>query len=706
MSVATVPLNPSPNVMSSLAGSRLHGATAATHGLPREYEVLPRLAGAMTNCAPSEVATEVADLLRPFASFECLDIVAVEEDRAEVLWHSVAGTQLLPGDVPIEQTKMWWVYQHQQPLCIADWSGDDRFAARREALRRLGCEYQSLCCIPLRTSRQRLGVLRLASLRPNNFSEDQVRFLHSVADQLAVAMSERLSRRLLRRAESELEVSQARFELIMSVVNRAVSTEDLGEILVEVTANTRRILDCDLAVMALFDRGKGGLKIDAIEAVNPSFIADEEIRSKLAARLDRIVLNAKNGEPWTGHVECLDEIVSPAGAKHGGPTEACVIPILARGQVLGSMALSQSQGKRFTRDEVAFVSHVGAQVALAIELAIVNSELQERREAFGSESVYLKTEISPDMNFEGVVGKSACLGRVLREVEIVAPTDSGVLILGETGTGKELIARAVHDRSSRRHQNFIKVNCAAIPSGLLESELFGHEKGAFTGAIMRKAGRFEVADKGTIFLDEVGDIPLDLQPKLLRVLQEQEFERLGSNRTQQVDVRVIAATHRDLKQMVDNGQFRSDLYYRLNVFPVTIPPLRDRAEDVPILVRYYVEKYARRMSRRIDEIPTSTMEALCNYCWPGNVRELQNFIERAVVVSEGQVLQPPLSDLEQSQKSKLGTLEEVEREHVLHALREAQWVIGGPSGAAARLGMKRTTLAYRIRKLKIPRKPQ
>jgi formate hydrogenlyase transcriptional activator len=706
MSVATVPLNPSPNVMSSLAGAQLHGATAARHGLPREYEVLPRLAGAMASCAPNEVATEVADLLRPFASFECLDIVAVEEDRAEVLWHSVAGTQLLPGDVPIEQTKMWWVYQHQQPLCIADWSGDDRFAARREALRRLGCEYQSLCCIPLRTSRQRLGVLRVASLRPNNFSEDQVRFLHSVADQLAVAMSERLSRRLLRRAESELEVSQARFELIMSVVNRAISEEDLGEVLVEVTANTRRILDCDLAVMALFDRGKGGLKIDAIEAVNPHFIADEEIRSKLAARLDRIVLNAENGEPWTGHVEYLDEIVSPAGAKHGGPTEACVIPILARGQVLGSLALTQSQGKRFARDEVAFVSHVGAQLALAIELAIVNSELQERRQAFSQESVYLKTEISPEMNFEGVVGKSACLGRVLREVEIVAPTDSGVLILGETGTGKELIARAVHDRSSRRHQNFVKVNCAAIPSGLLESELFGHEKGAFTGAIMRKAGRFEVADKGTIFLDEVGDIPLDLQPKLLRVLQEQEFERLGSTRTQQVDMRVIAATHRDLKQMVDNGQFRSDLYYRLNVFPVTIPPLRDRAEDVPILVRHYAEKYARRMGRRIEEISTSTMEALCNYCWPGNVRELQNFIERAVILSQGQVLQAPLSDLEQSQKSKLGTLEEVEREHVLHALREAHWVIGGPSGAAARLGMKRTTLAYRIRKLKIPRKPQ
>ena len=705
MSLATVAFTPSPNLMSGLAYLLVDGATAARDAVPREYEALARIAAAVTNCAPKEVATKVAELLRPFASFECLEIVALEEDRAEVLWHSAAGTQLPPGDVPIEQTKMWWVYQQQQPLCIGDWSGDDRFAARREALRRLGCEYQSLCCIPIRTSRQRLGVLRVASLRPNNFSDNQVRFLYSVADQLAVAMSERLSRKLLRRAESELEVRDARFELIISVVNRVISAEDLGEVLIEVTAKTRRILDCDLAVMALFDKGKGGLKIDAIEAVNPGFIADEEIRSKLTASLDRIVLSAKNGKPWTGYVEGLDEIISTAEAKHAEQTEACVIPILARGQVLGSMALVRSQGKRFNADEVAFVSHVGAQLAMAIELAIVNGELKELRQDFGQENVYLKGEISPEMNFEGVVGKSAGLGRVLKELEIVAPTDSGVLILGETGTGKELIARAVHDRSSRRHQNFVKVNCAAIPSGLLESELFGHEKGAFTGAIMRKAGRFEVADKGTIFLDEVGDIPLDLQPKLLRVLQEHEFERLGSTRTQQVDVRVIAATHRDLKQMVDNGQFRSDLYYRLNIFPLTIPPLRDRAEDIPILVRYYLEKYARRMSRRVEDISTSAMEALCNYCWPGNVRELQNFIERAVILSQGQVLQAPLSDLEQSQKSKLGTLEEVEREHVLHALREAHWVIGGPNGAAARLGMKRTTLAYRIRKLKIPRKP-
>jgi formate hydrogenlyase transcriptional activator len=283
------------------------------------------------------------------------------------------------------------------------------------------------------------------------------------------------------------------------------------------------------------------------------------------------------------------------------------------------------------------------------------------------------------------------------------------LIQGETGTGKELIAQAIHNRSGRRDRPFVRVNCAAIPSGLLESELFGHEKGAFTGAIMRKPGRFEVADKGTLFLDEVGDIPMELQSKLLRVLQEREFERLGSSRTQQVDVRVVAATHRDLKQMVDDGTFRSDLYYRLHVFPLTVPPLRDRQEDIPVIVRHFVDKYARRMNRCIDAIPTKTMEAFTKYCWPGNVRELQNFVERAVILSPGSSLRAPLEDLTQERAkvagTNLSTLEEMEREHVLRALRESNWVTGGPKGAAVRLGMKRTTLAYRIRKLGISCRP-
>jgi len=311
--------------------------------------------------------------------------------------------------------------------------------------------------------------------------------------------------------------------------------------------------------------------------------------------------------------------------------------------------------------------------------------------------------------FEGIVGRSSALQRVLREVAIVAPTDSGVLILGETGTGKELIARAIHNLSGRRDRSFVKLNCAAIPSGLLESELFGHERGAFTGAIMRKAGRFEVADKGTLFLDEVGDIALELQPKLLRVLQEHEFERLGSTRTQQVDVRVVAATHRDLKQMVEEGKFRSDLYYRLHVFPLSVPPLRERREDIPCLVRHFVDTCSRRMNRRIETIPSQVMEDLGRYSWPGNVRELQNFIERAVILSPGSVLLPPLIELKQAPvqmpSPELNTLQEIEREHLLRAVRAANWVLGGPNGAAARLGMKRTTLAYRIRKLNISLRP-
>jgi formate hydrogenlyase transcriptional activator len=323
---------------------------------------------------------------------------------------------------------------------------------------------------------------------------------------------------------------------------------------------------------------------------------------------------------------------------------------------------------------------------------------------------YLADEPSSETGFEQIVGRSAALRRVLREVEVVAPTDSGVLIQGETGTGKELIAQAVHNRSGRRDRALVKVNCAAIPSGLLESELFGHEKGAFTGAIMRKPGRFELADKGTLFLDEVGDIPLELQAKLLRVLQEHEFERLGSTRTQQVDVRVIAVTHRDLKQMVEEGTFRSDLYYRVHVFPLTVPPLRDRREDIPLIVRHLVGKFSQRMNRHIETISPRTMEALRDYAWPGNIRELQNFIERAVILSPGTSLRAPLDELTQEtvkrSEAQFSTLEEMQREHVLRALKASNWVTGGPRGAAAKLGMKRTTLTYRIHKLGIPVRPQ
>jgi formate hydrogenlyase transcriptional activator len=348
---------------------------------------------------------------------------------------------------------------------------------------------------------------------------------------------------------------------------------------------------------------------------------------------------------------------------------------------------------------------VASQVAIALENALEFSELSESRERLAEEGLYLRDEIRTEHQFEDILGNSQGLNQVLHQVETVAPNETTVLIQGETGTGKELIARAIHGLSSRRDNIFVKLNCAAIPLGLLESELFGHERGAFTGAIARKVGRFEIADKGTLFLDEVGDIPLELQPKLLRVLQEQEFERLGGTRSIRTDVRLIAATNRDLSKMVEQGQFRADLYYRLNVFPIMIPPLRERREDIPILVRYFVDKYAKAMNRKIERIPASVMDAIVRYSWPGNIRELQNFMERAVILSEGQVLRPPMGELRESKgrPSSSATLKDVEQKYILQVLRECGWTLGGPHGAAARLGIPRTTLIYRMRRLGIRR---
>jgi formate hydrogenlyase transcriptional activator len=333
-------------------------------------------------------------------------------------------------------------------------------------------------------------------------------------------------------------------------------------------------------------------------------------------------------------------------------------------------------------------------------------EIAQLRDKLAEEKLYLEGEIRSKINFEEIVGESPALKRVLAQAKTVAASDASVLILGETGTGKELIARAIHRMSPRKDNNFIKVNCAAIPTGLLESELFGHEKGAFTGALMRKLGRVELADKGTLFLDEIGDISLDLQPKLLRVLQDEEFERLGSTRTIAVDVRIISATNRNLSECVMQRQFRSDLFYRLNVFPIRMPSLRERQKDIPLLVRYFVQKFARRMGRHIDTISSETMNALMNWEWPGNVRELENFMERSVILSEGPVLRAPLAELRPDTdhaKPAESTLAKVEREHILRVLRDAGGVVAGPHGAAARLGMKRTTLQSRMRKMGIVR---
>jgi formate hydrogenlyase transcriptional activator len=390
----------------------------------------------------------------------------------------------------------------------------------------------------------------------------------------------------------------------------------------------------------------------------------------------------------------------------------CGVPLMIANRRIGVLGLASSEPDAFRHFKLQFMQRSPDAASVAGNLYAGESPTGHDCER-EKETCYMEEQVRPEDKFEDIIGRSASLRAVFDQVGIVAPTNSTVLILGETGTGKELIARAIHNRSSRRSRAFVRVNCAAIPSGLLESELFGHERGAFTGAIARKIGRFELANGGTLFLDEIGDIPPELQPKLLRVLQEQEFERLGSTQTTRVDVRIVAATSRDLPQMVANREFRSDLYYRLNVFPLRLPALRERSEDMPLLVRHFVDLYAKRMNKPVERVPEEVMEVLLTHPWPGNVRELQNFIERAVILSPGKVLRPPLAELKQSDDGldvsgqtaapRAMTLKDAEREHVLQALAETNWVVGGPKGAAARLGLQRTTLISKMQRLGISR---
>ena len=419
----------------------------------------------------------------------------------------------------------------------------------------------------------------------------------------------------------------------------------------------------------------------------------------------------RTGKPWTGNTSDVlqlgvkDDPIIPEGLKAG-----CMLPLVSRNRVLGLLGLGRREENAFSQVDIGFLAQVASQIAIAVENALEYGQITEAKERLAEQKFYLEDEIRLEHNFEEIIGNSPRLKAVLESIRIVAPADSTVLIQGETGTGKEMIARAIHNLSPRKGQAFVKVNCAAIPLGLLESDLFGHEKGSFTGAIAQKIGRFELAHKGTLFLDEVGDIPLELQPKLLRVLQEQEFERLGSTRIQRVDVRLLAATNGSLTQMVAEKKFRSDLYYRLKVFPIDVPPLRDRREDIPLLVRYFANKYARRMGKQIKSIPKETMDALSRYSWPGNIRELQNLMERAALLSTGPSLRVPLAEILAdsglSPVSGDNALKQAEREQIVRALRESNWVVGGARGAAARLGLKRTSLAYKMQKLRISRPPQ
>ena len=528
--------------------------------------------------------------------------------------------------------------------------------------------------------------------------------------------------------EVELQRQNERLRLLLDLTNKITSNLDLREVVRATSANVREVMLGDLVSVALFDKVSGKLRVYALDFSNSPEIVKEGTLISLTGPA-RIAFESL--KPTIASTSNLDDFAPEIQAPLAflvEPKTVCHIPLVNRARALGLLTIGRTSERLYDADEIQFLCQVGGQIAIAIENALAYEEISRLKDKLKEEKLYLEEEFRSEMGFERIIGSSAAIKHVLQLVETVGPSDSTVLLLGETGTGKELIARAIHERSRRKERTFVKLNCAAIPTGLLESELFGHEKGAFTGAITQKVGRMELADQGTLFLDEVGDIPTEIQPKLLRALQEREFERLGSTHTRKVNMRLVAATNRDLEKMVADREFRNDLYYRLNVFPIRIPPLRDRKEDIPLLVGYFVQKCAKQMQKRIASIPVSVMKGLTAWDWPGNIRELENFVERAVILTRGKSLEAPLAELRKSKKDepvqasapksdddiarivretiasmkgKSAQSEHARRQHdeIVRVLTECKGRVGGADGAAVRMGVSRTTLISRMKRL-------
>jgi formate hydrogenlyase transcriptional activator len=654
-----------------------------------------------------ELFRDLAQRLPQIVPFDYINAVLHEPARDVMrLWLLVTATPstISPGlELSIDESPGGLVWKTQQPLTVNDIAQEQRFPKLMAMLRENGV--QSFGVVPLTSAQRRLGAMGFGSYQRRTYQEVEINFMQQVANQVAVAVDNVLHAASAQSAQQQLEYERDRLRLVLEINNAVVSHLELPKLLKAISGYLGRVIPHDLAWFCLYDPATHQLQTHALNFPSHQDFAEAG---------DPIPLEGTpEGLAFTTHQPVLirnlsltefpAEIIKRGAA--AGLKSGCAVPLIAHGRALGTLSVVSTRAEAFSEDDAKLFSWIGAQVALAAANSMAYQEISSLKDKLAKEKLYLEEEIQTE--FEEIVGESRALKLLLKEIQTVAATDSTVLILGETGSGKELVARALHNRSNRRERTLVKINCAAIPTGLLESELFGHERGAFTGAIATKIGRFELADRGTIFLDEVGEIPLELQVKLLRVLQEQEFERLGSTRTIRVNVRVIAATNRDLGRMVEEQEFRSDLYYRLKVFPITVPPLRDRAEDIPLLVRHFAQKLALRMKKRIETIPSEAMKALQAYRWPGNVRELENFIERAVILTQGPDLFVSLAELKRtpSHTTNSGntTLEQAEREHIIKALRESEWIIGGPAGAAARLGMKRTTLQSKMQKLGITR---
>ncbi|HTC61634.1 MAG TPA: sigma 54-interacting transcriptional regulator [Candidatus Saccharimonadales bacterium] len=692
-------------ILQTMSEAPIHEAASASP--EARHQALLEVAEAIAQHRDlGELFHELAERLHRVVEFDYLNLILYDPLRNVMRLHILESEKQFrkygPGsEFAIGETPSGWVWESQRPYLLDDIEKETRIPEIVQTLRENGV--RSFCSLALTTAQRRLGVMSFGRGTPHTHTESEVAFLQQVARQVAVAVDNALNFESAQAYQRQLARERDRLRVLLEVNNAVVSKLDLHVLLNAIAASLRRVIHHEYTSLAVFEpeansmrvlalnfpEGKGLIREDLLVPVERA-LAGKAFRTHHAQVLDR------------NEIEAFDSVTSRLMMAEGVRSLVCM-PLITHDRALGTLSLASLRDSAFQQGDVDLLAQVASQVAIAVENALAFQEIAELKNKLAQEKLYLEDEIRSEMNFDEIIGESAPVRAVLKQVETVAPTDSTVLITGETGTGKELIARAIHNLSPRRERTFVKVNCAAIPTGLLESELFGHERGAFTGAIAQRIGRFELADGGTIFLDEIGDIPLELQPKLLRVLQEQEFERLGSTHTTRVDIRLVAATNRNLAEMVAARTFRSDLYYRLRVFPILMPPLRDRQGDIPSLVRYFVEKHARRMNRKVETIPAETLEQLVHYPWPGNIRELENLIERAVIVSPGPVLRVPLGEL-RSGGETLGetqTLRSAERDHILKALEATKWVLAGPRGAAVRLGMKRTTLQSKMRKLGI-----
>jgi formate hydrogenlyase transcriptional activator len=655
-----------------------------------------------------ELFHELAARLHRVVNFEYLNLIlhdpARNVMRLHILESEMPRNTRLGTEFKVGQTPSGWVWETQQPFILDDLGKETPFAALLQNMRENGVK--SVCSLPLTTAQRRLGVMSFGRSTTHHHTESEIAFLQQVARQVAVAVDNTLNFESAQAYQRQLARERDRLRVLLEVNNAVVSKLALHDVLRAIAASLRRVIHHEYTSLALYEPATHEMRVLAIDFPQGKGLIREEMLVPLEGSMTGKAFRTR--QPLLLDRAAMEEFDSPSARllRAEGVQSLICMPLITHDRALGTISLASLRDAAFQQGDADLLFQVSGQVAIAVENALAFQEIAQLKNKLAQEKLYLEDEIRTEMNFDEIVGDGAALRAVLKQAETVAPTDSTVLITGETGTGKELIARAIHNLSPRRERTFVKVNCAAIPTGLLESELFGHERGAFTGAIAQRIGRFELANGGTIFLDEIGDIPLELQPKLLRVLQEQEFERLGSTQTMRVDVRLVAATNRDLSQMVAARTFRSDLYYRLRVFPLQMPPLRERQEDIPALVRYFVEKHARRMNRAVETIPAETLDLLVQYPWPGNIRELENLIERAMIVSPGPVLRVPVSELKPPSEpiAENLTLRAAERDHILRALEATNWVLAGPRGAAARLGMKRTTLQSKMRKLGVAKR--